>query len=421
MKRAVEASDLKPMEKETMEKRIHLIGNEILSPIVESQVYRSLSELARREGAEGLVIAVLPLGYVFRSRLRERLRGQLQRYLNQYGISTRIVFGGTSRLRCRALEVAALRRGLRMSLAGSKGSVVYGRNSNAASLLLDAISGLKNKPQTVFDCRGDEPFEVVGAIGGRWDKSLWDGKVKAAYEQKLQQQRHACDADRIIVVSEAMAEVLHERYGAARAKMTLKPCAVDLSVFPLPDKQAARKLLGLGDRLVISYLGSLAWYQLPDQGIRMFKLIKRHRPDALFLGITTEPERLMAMLRESGLGADDFKVISVPSQEVAMYLPAADFGLLLRESDPVNAVASPVKFAEYLACGLPVLVTPGIGDYSSIVEKEQLGGVVEIKDDDDTLLLTLNGILQRLGADAETGIRARRFVEENLVLNATDR
>lgn len=294
--------------------------------------------------------------------------------------------------------------------------MVLGRNCQAASLVLDAVAGLRNPPQTVFDCRGDEPYEVVGALGGRWEPQTWSQKIKEAFDHELRQQRRACQADRIIAVSEIMAKVLHERHGADLAKVTLKPCAVDLAVFPPPDKQSARKLLGFDDRLVVSYLGSLAWYQLPEQGIRLFKLIKQHRPDALFLGITTEPDRLMAMLAEAGLGAKDFKVISVPSKDVAKYLPAADLGLLLREANPVNAVASPVKFAEYLACGLPVLVTTGIGDYSSIVEKQRLGGVVNIHDDDPTLSAALSGILQRLDADGQSGSRARRFAEERLNL-----
>jgi hypothetical protein len=42
---------------------------------------------------------------------------------------------------------------------------------------------------------------------------------------------------------------------------------------------------------------------------------------------------------------------SVTREDVPRLLPAADLGLLLRKSDAVNAVASPVKFGEYLACG----------------------------------------------------------------------
>jgi glycosyltransferase involved in cell wall biosynthesis len=57
-------------------------------------------------------------------------------------------------------------------------------------------------------------------------------------------------------------------------------------------------------------------------------------------------------------------------------LQEAHAGLLLRREDPVNQVASPTKFGEYLAAGLPVLLTEGIGDFSALVEKEGLGMIV---------------------------------------------
>lgn len=62
--------------------------------------------------------------------------------------------------------------------------------------------------------------------------------------------------------------------------------------------------------------------------------------------------------------------------EVPLYLQEAHAGLLLRREDPVNQVASPTKFGEYLAAGLPVLLTEGIGDFSALVEDEGLGMIV---------------------------------------------
>lgn len=282
------------------------------------------------------------------------------------------------------------------------------------NLVLDAIANLHESISTVFDCRGDEPCEMVGSLGETWDQTGWSLEITAVYQNKLQEQQRSCEADKVIVVSEVMADVLCERCGVDRAKITVQPCLVDLSVFPAPDKTTARGLLGIDDRFVVCYLGSLAWYQLPDQGIRLFKLLKKHLPLALFLGITTDPDRLNGMLRESGIEATDFKVISVPSQDVAKYLPAANLGLLLRENNPVNAVASPVKFAEYLACGLPVLITPGVGDYAEVVERKRIGGVVDIVADDDVLFTVLGQILQQITTDSETSDRARRYLVENL-------
>ena len=61
------------------------------------------------------------------------------------------------------------------------------------------------------------------------------------------------------------------------------------------------------------------------------------------------------------------------SNEVPKYLLAADYGLLIRENTVTNQVASPVKFAEYLACGLPVIISRNLGDYSEFVTKNNCG------------------------------------------------
>jgi glycosyltransferase involved in cell wall biosynthesis len=36
-----------------------------------------------------------------------------------------------------------------------------------------------------------------------------------------------------------------------------------------------------------------------------------------------------------------------------------------------------VKNGEYLACGLPVVSTPGVGDYSNLIADQRVGVVVE--------------------------------------------
>ena len=59
--------------------------------------------------------------------------------------------------------------------------------------------------------------------------------------------------------------------------------------------------------------------------------------------------------------------------DVPKYLLTADYGLLLREETITNQVASPVKFAEYIACGLKVIISDHLGDYSKFVETFDYG------------------------------------------------
>jgi hypothetical protein len=63
----------------------------------------------------------------------------------------------------------------------------------------------------------------------------------------------------------------------------------------------------------------------------------------------------------------------VNHNKVPEYLIAADYGLLIREESITNKVASPVKFAEYLACGLKVIISENLGDYSEFIEKYNCG------------------------------------------------
>ncbi len=62
--------------------------------------------------------------------------------------------------------------------------------------------------------------------------------------------------------------------------------------------------------------------------------------------------------------------------EVAGFLENCDYGILIRDDNWTNRVASPVKFAEYLHAGLQVLISENLGDFSEVVEQEGLGIIV---------------------------------------------
>ncbi|WP_291861821.1 glycosyl transferase [Marinilabilia sp.] len=54
-------------------------------------------------------------------------------------------------------------------------------------------------------------------------------------------------------------------------------------------------------------------------------------------------------------------------------LSKCDYGIILREQNTTNKVASPVKVAEYLFAGLKVIISPNVGDYSNLVKENNLG------------------------------------------------
>lgn len=74
-------------------------------------------------------------------------------------------------------------------------------------------------------------------------------------------------------------------------------------------------------------------------------------------------------------------------QDVPKYLCAADIGFIWRNESIVNLVASPVKFAEYLSFGLPVISNGNVGQINDITMKYGLG-IIE----SDVINLTIEKI-----------------------------
>jgi len=139
----------------------------------------------------------------------------------------------------------------------------------------------------------------------------------------------------------------------------------------------------LNGRFVIVYSGTVTAWNQPEPMIRLFLRIKTYQPTAFFLFLTPQVESARFHFYKHGVSEDDYMVLEVPYADVLHYLKLGNAAVLLREPNMVNRVASPVKFAEYLAAGLPVIITDGVGDSSAIVEQQQIGLVLESPEDTD--------------------------------------
>ncbi len=80
------------------------------------------------------------------------------------------------------------------------------------------------------------------------------------------------------------------------------------------------------------------------------------------------------------------EILNLTSDKVFDQLTSANFGLLLRENNLINNVSSPLKFAEYLAAGLPIVVSEGVGDTEEIINSHKVGIVVKHNDFESAIL-----------------------------------
>lgn len=159
-------------------------------------------------------------------------------------------------------------------------------------------------------------------------------------------------------------------------KFFLYPCSADERKFYYKDKvrQKMRQQLGVENRTVIVYSGGLElpWH-VPDKVFDLFERIHKSFANVFFLVLTNDVNIGMQWFLKNAIPKNDFLVKSIDNSKVSEYLNASDLGVLLRDDHLMNNVASPTKFAEYLMCGLPVIISPNVGDFSDLVSKQSFG------------------------------------------------
>ena len=67
----------------------------------------------------------------------------------------------------------------------------------------------------------------------------------------------------------------------------------------------------------------------------------------------------------------------VPHAEVPNYMGLGDFGIIPFVPVPSKRYGSPIKTGEYMAMGLPTVITKDISDDSDLIEKYQIGTVLK--------------------------------------------
>lgn len=193
----------------------------------------------------------------------------------------------------------------------------------------------------------------------------------AALEKAEAELLNATDLN--VFVSEAMRKHYSEKYGAFHDRTAIVPCCVGDERFAR-DVSAADLAIPT-HKLVFGYAGTMAHWQCGREMIRLFAQLHARNSDCYFLILA--PERDHASVRgyadDFGLPVQAYELREVAHNEVPRYLKRMDVGVLLRRHDPVNIVSSPTKFGEYIAVGLPVLMTEGIGDYSAAAEANGIG------------------------------------------------
>ncbi len=185
------------------------------------------------------------------------------------------------------------------------------------------------------------------------------------------------------------------------------PCCVDLKRFETANeisRNAMRKKLGIENRFAVVYVGSFGGWYLTRETADFYGALKRKHPDAFALVLTqSKPEMIEPLLRERGFGDNDFFIQKVQPSEIPLYLSAADAAVSFIKPCYSKQASSPTKNAEYLACGLPLVVNGGVGDTTELTTADRTGVVIENfgAEDYQKALAELDRLLENKEALAE--------------------
>jgi len=221
----------------------------------------------------------------------------------------------------------------------------------------------------VFQCQGALSHEVRDKGGGR-------AYLKSLY-LRYQEKRCFLNTDVLVSVSHQMSRWMQNTVG--RQADFVIPCCYDPLYFHYSSehRRLKRELLGWEqDVPVIVYSGGTShWQRIPDM-VKLLSKVQCVLTELHILFLSKDVKALNSLVASSCLKSSQVEILNVPHSSVGEWLSAADIGLILRHDSILNNVSSPIKIAEYLASGLGIIATSGIGDYSKMIEQENAGIVV---------------------------------------------
>lgn len=175
----------------------------------------------------------------------------------------------------------------------------------------------------------------------------------------------------------------------SRAKLFRVPISVDTEKFTFSneDRQSIRSQYNIPeDRYVMLYLGKFNGIYYNEKEVADFcKRLLDFDPRIFIFTISPTPsEAVEKAYLEAGLAGSDFLVLNkIPYEEIEGYISACDMGMVAIPPLDSQKYRTPVKIGNYLACGIPFLITRGIADDDIMAEEEKVGVVFESLEDPD--------------------------------------
>jgi glycosyltransferase involved in cell wall biosynthesis len=232
-----------------------------------------------------------------------------------------------------------------------------------------ALIAARMRRPFLFDMRGLWPQEKVDA--GLWPAGGWLHRTWQRKERQLLDR-----AAGVVLLAHGAKEYLP----TFDKPVEVIPTAVDLERFrpDLPPPPGGEHLAGKRVLAIAGALGS--WYLLPEMAAFCGRALARGDADHVLVLSEEDRRPAVRLLVENGVPRAAITDLGVPFDEVPNWFSLASVGILFIESAPSKRASAPTKLAEFLACGVPVVTTPGIGDTEEFLTRTGTGVIVRAHD-----------------------------------------
>jgi glycosyltransferase involved in cell wall biosynthesis len=257
------------------------------------------------------------------------------------------------------------------------------------ALVLKALTGAR----MLLDFRGLMAEEYV-------DAQVWHANGLLFGLTKSTEKRLMSAADSVVVLTEKARQLLKSWYPS---QLSSKPVSVIPCCVPVCDREIlAPEPSDPG--VVLGYCGKLGGLYATPEMLRFVKIAGQVIPGLRF-HIWTQSDTRFATKAMTDEGVDTITTIGrLPPAQVIPHLRQICHAALSFITPCFSKQASsPTKIAEYLAAGLPLIVTTGIGDVDQIVRDEQIG-IVLPEFSDSAYREAAQALLRLLGDES---VRAR--------------
>lgn len=235
------------------------------------------------------------------------------------------------------------------------------------------LSNLTRKP-LILD--SFEPHAEPMVEAGQWKKGSIAFRILFTLE-KLQSRK----AKIVIACVEKMKEYAREKYDVQLNDFYHKPACVNFELFT-PQKTKNETLLqqlGISDKIVCVYAGKFGGSYLKQEVFDLFKVaFDFWKGDFRVILLTNHPDDEIKRWRENSELPEKVVIKRfVPHLQVPEYLGLGDFGIVPFVPVPSKRFGSPIKTGEYMAMGLPIVITNNISDDSMVIENSGIGAILK--------------------------------------------